>query len=56
MTTVLRIVKTMVKLGANIDACNEGDETPLFHACLKGGPSAVTMLLELGANFNARNK
>jgi hypothetical protein len=47
--------RTSLPTVVNLEARNTRGETPLMCACRKGYATAVTMLLEHGANFNARD-
>jgi serine/threonine-protein phosphatase 6 regulatory ankyrin repeat subunit B len=50
------IVKMLVEAGADLEAKNAMDETPLTRAAINGSESAVRMLLEKGANVESRDK
>jgi len=48
-------IKKLVKSGTDINSTNEIGCTALFYACNSGQLSSVVLLIELGANINARN-
>ncbi|KAF7114733.1 hypothetical protein CNMCM5793_009684 [Aspergillus hiratsukae] len=50
------IVKMLLEAGADLEAKNAMDETPLARAALDGSTSAVRLLLEKGANVEPRDK
>ncbi|KAF7180031.1 hypothetical protein CNMCM7691_009084 [Aspergillus felis] len=50
------IVKMLVEAGADLEAKNAMDETPLARAATNGSESAVRLLLEKGANVESRDK
>jgi len=47
-------VLKLIEGGANIEAKDRGDNTPLFKAAAKGHAAAASALLENGANKNAK--
>jgi ankyrin repeat protein len=49
-------MRLLLMLGANVNAKDETESTPLMGAAWRGQTDAVKMLLEYGANLNARNK
>lgn len=49
-------MRLLLLLGANPNAKDETESTPLMGAAWRGQTDAVKMLLEHGANLNARNK
>lgn len=49
-------MRLLLLLGANANAKDETDSTPLMGAAWRGQIDAVKMLLDHGANLNARNK
>ncbi|GIK05315.1 hypothetical protein Aspvir_009421 [Aspergillus viridinutans] len=50
------IVRMLVEAGADLEAKNSMDETPLARAAINGSASAVRLLLEKGANVESRDK
>ncbi|RHZ43334.1 ankyrin repeat domain-containing protein [Aspergillus thermomutatus] len=50
------IVKMLVEAGADLEAKNASDETPLTRAAINGSTSAVRLLLEKGANIESRDQ
>merc|ERR1711871_916724 len=48
------IVLQLIEGGANIEAKDRGDNTPLFRAAAKGHAAAASALLEHGANKEAK--
>jgi ankyrin repeat protein len=48
-------IKTLIKSGADFNAKDHNDETPLHHASKKGRTEAIITLISLGADFNAKN-
>ncbi len=48
------MVKAFLDKGANIEVKNDAGATPLIFASVKGHPDVVKLLLERGANVNAR--
>ena len=48
----LQKTKYLIKNGANVNAKDEKDLTPLFHACQKGNLQMVKLLVENGATWN----
>ncbi|MEK6334233.1 MAG: ankyrin repeat domain-containing protein [Acidobacteriota bacterium] len=49
-------MRLLLMLGANVNAKDETDSTPLMGAAWRGQSDAAKMLLEHSANLNARNK
>lgn len=46
-------VKKLIDMGADVNACNQGEETPLICAAKGNVLSIIRLLLEAGANQNA---
>jgi len=54
---LLDVVKYLVDKGANVNAQDKGDWTPLLSAACEGGEmDMVKYLVSKGANVNARSK
>lgn len=51
----LKVLKSMVQKGANVNAINSFGEAPLHAACLRGTIHSVTFLLNSNANVNVLN-
>ena len=51
----LEMIRTLIELGAVVDAVDDENESPLHYACLKGNLPAVQMLVEYKAVINARD-
>ncbi|KAK3396723.1 hypothetical protein B0T20DRAFT_356640 [Sordaria brevicollis] len=54
--TLQSILETLIRGGANIEARNRRGETPLLMAARLGRKTALSVLLEQGANVAARDK
>ena len=52
----IAIVQCLIEKGANIEAKNEIQRTPLHFACSKGHLPIVQYLIEKGANIEAKDK
>ena len=52
----LQIVQYLIEKGADIEAQNQYQYTPLHIACLKGHLEIVQYLIEKRANIEAKNK
>ena len=50
------IAQTLVQKGADVNAHNNYNSTPLMYACQRGNISVVKTLLSLGARINDENK
>ena len=48
-------VKKCLNAGADVNAVDEGDDTPLHNACMRGEWSIAELLLDAGADVSARN-
>lgn len=46
-------LRRLIASGADIEACDEWDCTPLFYAILEGNLDALEVLIQAGANVNA---
>lgn len=51
-----KILKMLIKHGANVNFSNFQKSTPLHIACWNGCIDTVTLLIEAGANVNAKNE
>jgi hypothetical protein len=51
----LRVLKTIVDMGADVNLRNKNGETPLHAACFKSNKLAVSFLLQKGSNPNVKN-
>jgi ankyrin repeat protein len=51
----LEQVRNLFSMGANIDAKDQWENTPLMRACLHGREDVVRFLLDNGANVNAKS-
>lgn len=49
------IAKSLVELGADIEARDASQRTPLMNACLYGNLEVVKLLLDCGADWKATN-
>ncbi|KAI7259132.1 hypothetical protein KC335_g11912, partial [Hortaea werneckii] len=52
----LKVVSALLRQGANPDAADKGEFTPLMHAALHGHINVMRVLLASGANANARSR
>ena len=50
------IVKTLIKIGADIEAKNSEGNTPLHFAAQSGNTEVIMALLAAGADINATNQ
>ncbi|KAI7282093.1 hypothetical protein KC345_g3735 [Hortaea werneckii] len=51
-----KVVSTLLRQGANPNAADKGEFTPLMHAALHGHINVMRVLLASGANANARSR
>ena len=51
-----KIVKRLLQAGAKPNQASGGGNTPLMEACYQGNVAAITLLLEAGADVNAKNQ
>ena len=49
------IVKLLLDKGANIEACKENKNTPIFQAIHSRSLEMVKLLIERGADYKAKN-
>lgn len=52
----VEVVKVLAKVGANVDAKDEGGRTPLHHATNHGQVKIVKVLLKAGASPTPRTR
>ena len=49
------IINSLLKYGADPNACNDAGETPFHFACKRGGLPLIKFLIENGANVTAQD-
>ena len=54
VNTRMQCVSVLIEAGATVDAVNSGGNTPLHYACATGKTECAIILIDAGANVNAR--